>query len=150
VIELLNQIDHWHWLAFGLALLCVEILGAAGYFLWLGLSALLVGLLISLLPLGWQMQWLSFASFSLITTWLWWRYQQKKDHQDDKTNTLNRRTQQLIGETVTLDEPFPTGKGRIRLGDTTWSAVSEQMIEVGTLVEVHKVDGINLHIRPKL
>lgn len=148
MIELLLQVNHWHWLAFGLTLLCVEILGTAGYFLWLGLSALIVGVLLSVLPLGWQMQWMSFASFSLLTTWLWWRYQRGKDRQDDKTNTLNKRTQQLIGETVILTESFP-GKGRIRLGDTTWSAESKTPLEVGTRVEVYKVDGINLHIRAK-
>ncbi|OJI55067.1 hypothetical protein VV1062A_02631 [Vibrio vulnificus] len=48
MIELLDGINHWHWLALGLALLAVELLGTAGYFLWLGLSALLVGLLLSL------------------------------------------------------------------------------------------------------
>ena len=150
MIELMQQVTHWHWLAFGLALLCLEILGTAGYFLWLGLSALIVGALLSVLPLGWQMQWLSFASFSLITTWLWWRYQRTKDHHDDKTNTLNRRTQQLIGECVVLTEPFPEGKGRIHLGDSSWTAISEQAFAAGSRVEVYKVDGINLYIRAKL
>ena len=65
MVELLEQVNHWHWLAFGLALLALELIGTAGYFLWIGISAMLVGALLGALPLGWQMQWLSFASFSL-------------------------------------------------------------------------------------
>ncbi|GEM78616.1 NfeD family protein [Vibrio superstes] len=149
MIELLQQVNHWHWLAFGLALLCFEILGTAGYFLWLGISALIVGALLSLLPIGWQMQWMSFATFSLITTWLWWRFQRNKDRKDDKVTTLNKRSNQLIGQFTTLDSDFPVGRGRIALGDTTWSAVSEESFEIGTVVEVYKVEGIVLFIRAK-
>ena len=43
MVELLEQMNHWHWLAFGLLLLAAELLGTAGYFLWLGISAILVG-----------------------------------------------------------------------------------------------------------
>lgn len=58
-ISLLDGITFWHWLALGFGLLAVELLGTAGYFLWLGLSALLVGILLSLMPISWQLQWLS-------------------------------------------------------------------------------------------
>ncbi|MFA0067391.1 NfeD family protein [Vibrio breoganii] len=149
MIELLQQINHWHWLAFGLALLCFEVLGTAGYFLWLGISALIVGAILSALPLGWQMQWMSFASFGLITTWLWWRYQKGKDKIDEKTTTLSKRSQALIGQFTTLEQDFPAGKSRLKLGDTSWTAVAEQSLEAGTAVEVHKVEGIILHIRQK-
>ncbi|WP_261833735.1 NfeD family protein [Vibrio ishigakensis] len=149
MIELLSQINHWHWLAFGLVLLCVELLGTAGYFLWLGLSALIVGALLSVLPLGWQMQWMSFASFSLVTTWLWWRYQSKRDNKAHQDSTLNQRSKQLVGETTVLENDFVEGRGRIKLGDTSWSARSDTEISAGTRIEVYKVDGIVLHIRPK-
>jgi membrane protein implicated in regulation of membrane protease activity len=124
-------------------------LGTAGYFLWLGLSAMLVGLVLSALPIGWQMQWISFASFSLLTTWQWWRYQFKKDRAGDKNSTLNHRDRQLIGKTARLEEDVLAGECRIRLGDTTWSAKSECDLKSGTLVEVTKVDGIVLTIVEK-
>ncbi|CAM2773333.1 NfeD family protein [Vibrio rarus] len=149
MIELLQQLNHWHWLALGLALLCFEVLGTAGYCLWLGISALVVGLLLTLLPLGWQMQWMSFASFSMITTWLWWRYQTGKDQKDEQTTTLNKRSQSLIGQFTVLDTDFPIGKGRIKLGDTSWSAMTEHNLAAGTTVEVYKVEGIVLYIRVK-
>ncbi|MDF4652700.1 NfeD family protein, partial [Vibrio parahaemolyticus] len=111
--SLLEGISFWHWLAFGFALLAVELLGTAGYFLWLGMSALIVGVIMTVLPMSWQLQWLCFASFSLITTWLWWRRQWSKDKQEDQERDLNQKYKQLIGRTLILEEDFSVGLNRI-------------------------------------
>lgn len=148
MIELLDTFTHWHWLALGLALLAAELLGAAGYLLWLGISALLVGLLLSLLPLSWQLQWVSFGAFALVTTWLWWRRQLKQDQESDESRTLNQKEKQLVGQVITLEEDIPAGKSRIRVADTTWSARSDQKITKGTQVEIVAIDGIILTIKP--
>ena len=147
MIELLDTFTHWHWLALGLALLAAELLGAAGYLLWLGISALLVGLLLSLLPLSWQLQWVSFGAFSLVTTWLWWRRQLKQDQESDESRTLNQKEKQLVGQVITLEEDIPAGKSRIRGADTTWSAYCEQSLPAGTVVKVIGIDGITLIIQ---
>ncbi|MDN3613537.1 NfeD family protein [Vibrio gallaecicus] len=149
MVELLEQVNHWHWLAFGLALLSVELLGAAGYFLWLGISAMLVGVLVAVLPIGWQVQWLSFGSFSLITTWLWWRRQLSQDKASDKSRDLNQRDKQLIGKTIRLDEDIIKGNCRVKLGDSSWSAISNEDLKAGTEVVVTDVDGIILTIQQK-
>ncbi|KOO12518.1 hypothetical protein AKJ18_23525, partial [Vibrio xuii] len=104
MVELLDSINYWHWLALGLLLLAAELLGAAGYLLWLGLSALLVGILLAVVPLSWQLQWTSFGSFSLITTWLWWRRQLTHDKQSDDQRDLNQKQKQLVGQVIKLDE----------------------------------------------
>ncbi len=148
MVELLEQVNHWHWLAFGLALLALELIGTAGYFLWIGISAMLVGALLGVLPIGWQMQWLSFASFSLITTWLWWRRQLSSDKQSDSTRDLNQREKQLIGRKTRLLEPVQKGNCRIKLGDSSWSAISTDDIDAGEEVEITAVDGIVLTISP--
>jgi membrane protein implicated in regulation of membrane protease activity len=146
LFELLDSINQWHWLALGLALLALELLGTAGYFLWLGLSALLIGLLLTFIPMSWQLQWVAFGAFSLITTWLWWRRQFSKDKQSDAERNLNQKEKQLIGESLTLEEDFPAGKGRLKVGDTTWTARSEVAISAGKRVKIIHVDGIILTI----
>ena len=148
MLELLNQVNHWHWFALGLLLLSGELLGTAGYFLWLGLSAILVGVVLSFLPISWQFQWICFASFSLITTWVWWRYQYKKDRQAENMSLLNQKDKQLLGKVTKLEKDVIRGNCRIRLGDTTWSARSHQDISAGTLVKIVEVDGIILTIEP--
>ncbi|AAW87237.1 NfeD family protein [Aliivibrio fischeri] len=147
-MEFFEQMNHWHWLTLGLLLLAGELLGTAGYFLWIGLSAVAVGALYAVIPLSWQMQWISFAVFSLFTTWLWWRYQHKKDISSDAKRALNQKDKQLIGQTSRLEEDIHAGSCRIVLGDTTWSAKSAVDIEKGTLVRVVSVDGIILTIEP--
>lgn len=148
MIELLSQLNFWHWLAFGLILLAAELLGTAGYFLWLGLSALLVGLLLAVMPMGWQLQWLAFASFSLVTTWLWWRRQFNQDKKQDAERDLNQKDKQLIGRVIQIPEDTPAGEFQISLGDTRWTARCDQDLEQGSRVSVIAVDGIILIVRP--
>ena len=149
MIELLEQVNHWHWIALGLFLLLGELLGTAGYFLWLGISAVLVGAILAILPIGWQLQWVSFASFSLVSTWAWWRYQFKRDKKSDSERELNHKQAQLLGQTVRLEEDVQRGNCRIRLGDSTWSARCNQDIPAGTMVVVTDVNGIILTIAPE-
>ncbi|CAH0539015.1 NfeD family protein [Vibrio marisflavi] len=146
MIELLGNLNHWHWLAFGFALLAVEVLGTAGYFLWLGISAVVVGIIMALVPLDWQIQWITFGLLSLITTWLWWRKQKQNDATSDEQRDLNQKQKQLIGKTIILDEDLEEGRGRIKIGDTTWPASSEEFLAAGTKVKVDSVDGITLII----
>ncbi|WP_172564661.1 NfeD family protein [Vibrio navarrensis] len=146
MVELLEGMNHWHWLALGLALLAVELLGTAGYFLWFGISALAVGLLLSLMSFAWPVQWSAFAAFSLATTWIWWRRQLKHDKQSDASRDLNQKQKQLVGQELILEEDIQVGMNRIRIADTTWSAKSDSAILAGSKVKIARVDGIILTI----
>ncbi|MDV2309076.1 NfeD family protein [Vibrio cholerae] len=148
MVELLSQLNFWHWLALGLLLLAAELLGTAGYFLWLGLSALLVGVLLAVMPLGWQLQWLAFASFSLVTTWLWWRRQFSRDKKQDTKRDLNQKEKQLLGRIIPITEDTPAGEFQVTLGDTAWTARCDQQLAAGSRVSVVAVDGIILVVQP--
>ncbi len=148
MIDWISQINHWHWLAFGLCLLAIELLGTAGYFLWLGLSALIVSMIVVFLPVSWQLQWVAFASISLVTTWLWWRRQLKNDQQDDAHRQLNQKEKQLIGKTSLVDQDVDGGQFRLNLGDTTWTAECDEALKAGTRVKVIAVDGIVVKVKP--
>ncbi|WP_419206415.1 NfeD family protein [Photobacterium leiognathi] len=148
MIYLLEQMNFWHWLAIGLVLLLLELLGTAGYLLWLGISAVLVSILVLMLPISWPLQWISFAVFALFTTWLWWRYQHKKDKSDASVTKLNQRGAQMIGQRSVVTEAIVAGVGRLQFGDTTWSVVTDVDLEAGQKVEVVAVEGITLVIKP--
>lgn len=149
MIDWILALNHWHWLALGLVLLAAELLGTAGYCLWLGLSALLVSALLIWIPISWQLQWSAFAAFSLITTWLWWRRQLSRDTQGDAQRNLNQKQKQLIGQSATVSDAVPAGQFRLPLGDTTWIAECEQALEAGQRVVVVDVDGTILKVKPK-
>lgn len=146
--ELLNHISYWHWIAVGLLLLGFELLGTAGYFLWIGISAIFVGLLHFLFPMAWELQWLIFGIAALVTMLLWWRYQHNKDVIDEQESNLNQRNKQLLGQVIRLDHDIETGQCRIKINDTTWSAVSPTPLKSGTEVKITKVDGIVVTIAP--
>ncbi len=57
MLDYLHTLSFWDWLGFGTLLLIIEVLGTGGYFLWLGLSAALIGVLTWLFPgLDWRGQ----------------------------------------------------------------------------------------------
>ena len=66
--SMLEEIVFWNWWVFALVLIIVEVLVAGTFFLWMGISAALVGLVLFLFPgLGWEMQLSLFAFFSVIS-----------------------------------------------------------------------------------
>ena len=47
----LQHLSFWDWLALGTVLLILEVFGAGGYLLWIGMAAASVGVLTFLMPL---------------------------------------------------------------------------------------------------
>ncbi|MCL6372340.1 NfeD family protein [Pectobacterium atrosepticum] len=146
-IGLVMENAHWFWLSLGGLLLAAEMLGASGYMLWSGLSAVLVGLLTWVMPLGWPLQGTIFAILTIVTALLWWYWLRKRTLSRPQS-MLNQRGQQLVGLRATLTDPVINGFGRVNIADSSWRVKSEQDLPVGTQVEVIAIDGITLHVRP--
>ena len=117
-MEYLQHLSFWDWLAFGTVLLILEVFGAGGYLLWIGLAAAAVGLLTYLLPdLPWAWQFFAFALLSLLTAVFWWRRQRSAAKPSDVPG-LNRRGSEFLGRTFVLHEAIVGGRGKIKAGDT--------------------------------
>lgn len=54
MMELMVVHPHIFWLSLGGLLLAAEMLGGNGYLLWSGVAAVITGLVVWLLPLGWE------------------------------------------------------------------------------------------------
>ncbi|MDU6412462.1 MAG: NfeD family protein [Yersiniaceae bacterium] len=138
---------HWVWLSLGGLLLVAEMLGAGGYLLWSGMAAMLTGLLVWLLPLGWESQALLFALLTLLAAGGWWYWLSRRPA-GYPARRLNRRGEQLIGTRATLHAPLQDGYGRIRIGDSSWRMHCAQPLQPGDEIEVVAVEGITLEVRP--
>jgi membrane protein implicated in regulation of membrane protease activity len=147
-MELLSQINLWHWLILGGALLILELLGAAGYLLWLGMAALCVSAVQAAYPQPWQSQWLLFALLALLFTTLWWRWQRRALRKKDPAAEINQRNQELIGQSATLLEAVVNGHSRIKIGDTSWPVRCETSLPAGSQVTILRIDGIHLLVAP--
>ena len=111
-------LDHWLWFALALVLLIVEMVGAGGYLLWLGMAAGLTGSLVFFLPnLAWQAQLLMFSTSSVLCALGWWQYQQRCPKIADEP-LLNKRTTQYIGRILVLTEAVENGRGRARVDNS--------------------------------
>ena len=141
--ELGIQLQFWHWLVLGVLLTIIEVFAPGTFFVWMGVSAGLVGLLLWLMPgLGWEFQVLLFALLSVASVVIW-RFVQKRHPTQTEQPLLNRRGEQYVGRVFTLDEPIVNGQGKIRVDDSIWKVRGEDC-EAGSKVMVSSAEGVVL------
>ncbi len=139
---------HWFWLTLGGLLLAAEMLGTNGYLLWSGISAVLVGVLVWLLPLSWEWQGVIFALLTMASAFFWFRWMQRRERQQTP-NTLNQRGNQLIGRHFTLQSGLVDGVGHVKIGDSSWRVQADSDLPAGSEVTVIAIEGITLRITPR-
>jgi membrane protein implicated in regulation of membrane protease activity len=142
---LFEHIEYWHWWVFGIVLIILELFVPGAFFLWLGISAAVVGVLMWLMPdMSWEYQWLIFALFSVVSIVLWRTFMLKRPSPSDHP-TLNRRGEQYVGRVFTLNEAIVDGVGKIRVDDTMWKIAGEDC-PVGSKVKVVEAEGAVLKV----
>ena len=140
-----GNVEFWHWWVLAVLLILIEVLAPGTFFLWLGLAAGLVGLLLVILPdLGWQLQVLIFAVLAVLSV-LAGRAWLKRHPIETEDTGLNRRGDALVGEIYELAEAIRTGRGAVRVGDTVWRAEGPDMPK-GSRVRVVAVHGTTLKV----
>lgn len=143
--DLFGALGTWNWLIVGLVLVGVEMLAPGVFMLWLGLAALLVGLLSFAITWSWQTQMLAFSVFALAAVPIWRRI--GRTHQATDQPFLNRRADALVGRVFTLEKPIVDGSGVVRIDDTVWR-VAGRDAPAGSQVRIVAADGANLRVEP--
>ncbi|HSC67483.1 MAG TPA: NfeD family protein [Cellvibrio sp.] len=139
-METVYALSYWHWFALGLLLLIVEMAGAGGYLLWVGIAAGITGGVLFVVPeLGWQWQLLVFSVASVACALSWWQYQLKHPHVIDEP-LLNQRGAQYIGRVFTLSDAIENGRGKIRVDDSFWEASASEDLPAGIRVKVLAIE----------
>lgn len=148
MIALLFEHAYIFWLSLGGLLLAAEMLGGNGYLLWSGVAAVITGLLVWLVPFGWELQGVIFAALTLIAAWLWWLWLSRRVREQKPADaSLNQRGQQLVGRRFILDNALVNGRGHMRVGDSSWPVSAESDLPAGSKVEVIAVEGITLRVK---
>lgn len=130
---------HWFWLSLGLLLGVAEMVAPGFFLMWLGLAALIVGILDYFLPITVAYQVAMFATLSVITVFAGKKFLHDNPIESDDSK-LNDRGARLTGEVVTVVEPIINGNGRVKVGDSVWSARGVDA-ELGARVKVIGADG---------
>jgi membrane protein implicated in regulation of membrane protease activity len=142
--EMFSTLGTWNWLIFGFILMALELMAPGVFLFWLGLAALLVGLLSFGFHPAWQAQILMFAVFAAAAVPLWRRLARRGASSTDNP-FLNRRADALVGQEFTLEKPIIDGWGTVRIGDTVWRVAGPDT-PAGSRVRVVQADGANLTV----
>ena len=126
-MEFLETIEFWHWWVAAVVLIIVEALAPGAIFLWLGVSAAVVGAILLAAPeMSWEYQVLTFAVLSVGSV-IGWRAYHKSHPTETDLPTLNRRGEQYVGRVITLDDAIVNRVGKVRLDDTSWKVEGEDL-----------------------
>jgi inner membrane protein len=134
----------WNWFIAGGILIAIEIMAPGTFMLWLGLSALAVGVISLVVDWPWQAQFVAFAVFAVASIPIWLRVGRSVGTPIDQP-FLNRRSEALVGQVFTLDRPIVNGSGTVRIGDTVWRVTGPDS-PAGHRVKVTRVDGATLFV----
>lgn len=142
------EIVYWHWLAFGAALVVLEIFIPSFTIFWFGLGALIVGLLMVIFPdMGQGAQILIWSVSSLAFTIAWFKY--FKPRMLDKT-TAGIAREAAIGESgQVIKAPVGEQRGVVRfatpiMGDDEWEFIAEGDVALGDRVFIKEISGNTL------
>jgi membrane protein implicated in regulation of membrane protease activity len=144
-VSILSTLGPWGWLTAAAVLLIAEIMVPGIFLLWLGIAALIVGLVSFVIDWGWQLQWLAFAAISLAAIPLWRRLARAGQTSDQPF--LNRRFEAMVGRVFTLEQPIVGGAGTIAVDDTIWRVTGADA-PAGTRIKIVRVDGATIHVEP--
>ena len=143
--EMFTTLGTWNWLIFGFILMALEVAAPGIFLFWLGLAALLVGLLSFAFHPSWQLQLLMFAVFAAAAVPIWRRLARSDTSVSASNPFLNRRADALVGRVFTLEKPIIDGWGTVRIGDTIWRVAGPDA-PAGSRVKIVQADGANLTV----
>jgi hypothetical protein len=143
--EMFSTLGTWNWLIFGFILMALELLAPGVFLFWLGLAALLVGLLSFAINPSWQTQLLMFAVFAVAAVPLWRRVALSNNAANQSNPFLNKRADALVGRVFTLEKPIIDGTGTVRIDDTIWRVAGPDA-PAGSRVKIVHADGASLTV----
>ncbi len=144
MLTMIASLGDWDWFIAGAVLLILEILAPGVFMLWLGIAALLVGLISLFVEWSWQGEFIAFAAFSVAAIPLWRRLARTGEASTDQP-FLNRRAEALVGRVFTLERPIIDGAGTVGVDDSVWRIVGPD-IPAGSRIKVTRIEGTALHV----
>ncbi|MEM7330401.1 MAG: NfeD family protein [Pseudomonadota bacterium] len=143
----------WHWLALALILFSVEMMTGTWDLLWVSIAAAFTSAFAAFAPsgiAGWEGHLVFFAIASVILFIVGRTVFKSMRENVEEHPTLNKRMAGTLGQRGVVADDFAGGLGRVKLGDTEWSAQSTDGANLasGAAVIVEATEGNTLKVRP--
>jgi len=147
MVDVIRSLGAWSWIILGGILLAVELIAPGTFILWLGVSAILVGLISFVIDWNWQEQGVGFVILAVASLVMWWRLIRPAKRDEDASDQpfLNRRAQGFVGREFTLEKPVVDGAGTVRIGDTVWRVTGPDCA-AGSRVRIARAEGATLFV----
>ena len=137
----------WLWMIGGVLLLIAEIIAPGIFLVFIGAAAIAAGLFTLLFDLEVAGQLSLFAIYAVVAVMIGRRVYANAAV-DAADPMLNDRAARLIGRSVTVIEDVDQHAGRVRVGDSEWSARGGPG-SAGTRVRITGVEGNCLLVEPE-
>ncbi|MEM9667443.1 MAG: NfeD family protein [Pseudomonadota bacterium] len=145
---LLQQVEAWHWIVLGLVLIGIEVAVGTYDLLFVAIAAFVTALFAAVAPgslADWQGQMFFFATMAIALIVLSRTvFADMRNQASDKPG-LNQRMVGMIGSRGVVTQDFVAGTGRVKIGDTEWSAESADGSDIGTGASI-VVEGAELTV----
>ena len=128
----------WLWAIGGVLLLIAEVIAPGFFLVFIGAAAIATGLFTVLFDLGLGAQLGLFAIYSAVFVLLFKRWYGEPGA--PAAGVINEPAGRLVGRSVTVVEAVDDHGGRVRVGDSEWSARGGPAAP-GDKVRVTSVDG---------
>jgi len=139
-----DSLVYWYWFVAGFGLLAVEMLLPTGFVLmWMGISAIVVGIIAWLVPTPWTVELVLFGVLSIVCFFAYRKLFPQKPVAEQPS--LNRRGDSYVGRTFTLSDPVINGVGTLRVDDSQWRIAGPDM-PAGSQVRVVLAEGATLRV----
>lgn len=135
------------WVILAVLLFAAEAMAPGAFMLWFGIAAVaMFGITLFFHDIPWLWQAILFVVLSTISTQVYRIWFRRREPESDRP-LLNRRTQQLIGRVVPLNQAIVDGRGRVQIADAYWT-VSGPELPAGARVRIiGEADGV-LQVEP--
>lgn len=151
MIEWLDtNIVYWHWVVFGLLLAALEIFVPSFFMLWLGVSAVIVGLLITVIDISFSTQLLTWIILSILCLLTWFKYVSPLIKTKSLSGMAHERILGKIGIVIEYSEVTKRGKIRFSvplLGNEEWDILSEDKLSQGDRAVIVEVSGNSVIVK---
>ena len=145
-----NGVLYWHWIVFGLLLITLELFAPVFVMLWLGLAAVVVGLLDLIFPLGFNAQLVIWVILSAIFLFLWHKFISPKMPNQTLAGLSREAIIGQVGMVVFYSEA--EGRGKLKfpapiVGNDEWEFIYDGPLNNGDKVKVVDISGNSLIVK---
>ncbi|RUM74734.1 MAG: NfeD family protein [Sulfurovum sp.] len=142
MLAMLNEtVIWWHWIAFGLILLILEVNTGTFILLGLGIAAISVGIIEYLHPITFTYQVLIWTALSAGYLLAWKKWINEKHVSETGQSNYNL---DMLGTVTEAIRPHHKGKVHFDipvLGQTEWIAIADEPIAKGERVKIIEIIG---------